>query len=91
MPYNKVLKGKDRVIPWLRAAAADQKKPVVISNAVADNWGVFEYWNIGIVSDAVINLGNKQGCLGQTTRRNSRARNTGLPNVSHIILMPTER
>jgi ketosteroid isomerase-like protein len=61
MPYNKVLKGKDRVIPWLRAAAADQKKPVVISNAVADNWGVFEYWNIGIVSDAVINLGNKQG------------------------------
>ncbi len=61
MPYNKVLKGKDQVIPWLRAAAADKKKPVVISNATAGNWGVFEYWNIGTVSDEVIKLGNEQG------------------------------
>ncbi len=61
MPYNKLLKGKDQVIPWLRAATADKKKPVVISNAIANNWGVFEYWNIGIVSDEVIKLGNEQG------------------------------
>jgi hypothetical protein len=25
MPYNKALKGKGEVIPWLRAASADQK------------------------------------------------------------------
>jgi hypothetical protein len=47
MPYNKVLKGKDQVIPWLKAAGADQKKPIVISNAATKDWGVFEYWNIG--------------------------------------------
>ena len=46
MPYNKALKGKGEVIPWLRAASADQKKPIVITNAVAEDWGVFEYWNI---------------------------------------------
>jgi hypothetical protein len=44
MPYNKALKGKDQVIPWLKAARADQKKPIVISNAATTDWGVFEYW-----------------------------------------------
>ena len=28
IPYNKVLKGKDEVIPWLKAALADQKEPI---------------------------------------------------------------
>ena len=60
MPYNKVLRGKDQIIPWLKAAAADQKEPVVITNAAAQNWGVFEYWNIGKVSEDVIKLGNEQ-------------------------------
>ncbi|HEY3790658.1 MAG TPA: hypothetical protein VGM09_02425 [Bradyrhizobium sp.] len=60
MPYNKMLKGKDEVIPWLRAASADQKKPVVITNAATEDWGVFEYWNIGTVSDEVVALGNQQ-------------------------------
>jgi len=32
MPYNKVLKGKAEVIPWFRAAAADKKKQIVITN-----------------------------------------------------------
>ena len=61
MPYNKVLKGRDQVIPWLKAASADQKKPVVISNVATKNWGVFEYWNVGIVSSEVIKFGNEQG------------------------------
>ena len=60
MPYNKVLRGKDQVIPWLKAASADQKEPVVITNAAARNWGVFEYWNIGTVSEEVIKFGNDQ-------------------------------
>jgi hypothetical protein len=38
MPYNKVLKGKDQVIPWLKAAGADQKVPIVISNAATKDW-----------------------------------------------------
>jgi hypothetical protein len=60
MPYNKALKGKNEVIPWLKAAAADQKKPVAITNAIAKDWGVFEYWNIGTVSEEVIAFGNRQ-------------------------------
>jgi hypothetical protein len=60
MPYNKVLKGKDQVIPWLKAAGADQKKPIVISNVATKDWGVFEYWNIGTVSEEVIKFGNEQ-------------------------------
>jgi hypothetical protein len=60
MPYNKVLKGKDEVIPWLKAAAADQKKPIIITNAATKDWGVFEYWNIGTVSEEVIKFGNEQ-------------------------------
>jgi hypothetical protein len=60
MPYNKMLKGKNEVIPWLRAASADQKKPVVITNAATGGWGVFEYWNIGTVSEEVIAFGNQR-------------------------------
>src|SRR5579875_2554147 len=47
--------------PVAESRRRGQKKPVVISNATAGNWGVFEYWNIGTVSDEVIKLGNEQG------------------------------
>jgi ketosteroid isomerase-like protein len=60
MPYGKMLVGKDQVVSWLKAAAADRKTPVVISNAATDTWGLFEYWNIGTVSQEVIALGNEQ-------------------------------
>ncbi len=60
MPYNKVLKGKDEVIPWLKAASADQKEPLTITNVATKDWGVFEYWNIGTVSEEVIIFGNEQ-------------------------------
>ena len=60
MPYNKILKGKNQVLPWLKAAGADQKEPVIISNVATKDWGVFEYWNIGIVSEEVIKFGNEQ-------------------------------
>jgi hypothetical protein len=60
MPYNKVLKGKSEVLPWLKAAASDQKQPIVISNVATKDWGIFEYWNIGTVSEEVIKFGNEQ-------------------------------
>src|SRR5215469_2637584 len=60
MPYNQVLKGKDEVIPWFRAASADQKQPIVITNVATKDWGVFEYWNIGTVSEEVIKFGTEQ-------------------------------
>ncbi len=60
MPYIKVLKGKDEVMLWLKAGSADQKEPITITNAATRDWGVFEYWNIGTVSEEVIKFGNEQ-------------------------------
>jgi len=77
MPLNKVLKGKEQVIPWLKAGSADQKKPIVITNVATSDWGVFEYWNIGTLSEEVIAFGKEQkwpwpkdptGFLGQNYR-----------------------
>jgi hypothetical protein len=59
MPYNKVLKGKDEVLLMLRTGSADQKKPITITNVATKDWGVFEYWNIGTVSEELIKYGNE--------------------------------
>jgi hypothetical protein len=60
MPYNKVLKGKGEVIPWLKAGSTSKKEPVAISNVATRDWGVFEYWNIGTVTEELIKFGNEQ-------------------------------
>jgi hypothetical protein len=36
------------------------EKLIVITNAVTKDWGVFEYWSIGTVSEEVIKFGNEQ-------------------------------
>ena len=58
MPYNKVLKGKNEVLPMLKTGSLDQKKPIMITNVATKDWGVFEYWNIGTVSEELIKYGN---------------------------------
>lgn len=60
MPYLKVLRGKGEVMPWLKAGYSSRKEPITISNVAADGWGVYEYWNIGIVTDELIAFGNQQ-------------------------------
>lgn len=60
MPYNKVLKGKNEVIPWLKAGSSSQKEPITISNVATKDWGVFEYWNIGTVTEELVKFGNQQ-------------------------------
>ena len=60
MPYIKVIKGKSEVIPWLKAGSADKKEPIVITNVASKDYGVFEYWNIGTISEEVIKFGNEQ-------------------------------
>ncbi len=59
MPYNKVLRGKSQVLPKLKAGSREQKKPIAITNATSKDWGVFEYWNIGTVSEELIKYGNE--------------------------------
>jgi len=60
MPYNKQLNGKNEVLPWFKTAMADRKEPMTITNALCGDWGVFEYWNIGTMSEEVIQFGNEQ-------------------------------
>jgi hypothetical protein len=92
MPYNKVIKGKKEVIPWLRAAAADQKKPVVITNALAKDRGVFEYWNIGTVSEEVIAFGNAQKWAWPKDPKSFLGPSpTGWCSASSITSIPKER
>jgi len=59
-PTGQKLKGKPEVIPWLRAGAASRKEPVTISNLAAKDWGIFEYWNIGVVTEELVAFGNRQ-------------------------------
>jgi hypothetical protein len=55
MPNAQIRKGKEEVIPWLWAGGyASQKEPVVISNLATKEWGVWEYWNIGTLSEGVV-------------------------------------
>ncbi len=77
MPYNKVLKGREEVIPWFKAATADQKKPIAITTVATKDWGVFEYWNVGTVGEELIKYGNEHqwpwpkdpwSLIGQTYR-----------------------
>ncbi|HSW74701.1 MAG TPA: nuclear transport factor 2 family protein [Candidatus Saccharimonadales bacterium] len=60
MPYNKQLIGKSEVLPWFKTAIADHKEPMTITNALCGDWGVYEYWNIGTMSEEVIKFGDEQ-------------------------------
>lgn len=60
MPTGQRLKGKAEVMPWLRAGAASRKEPETISDLAAADWGIFEYWNIGTVTEELVAFGNQQ-------------------------------
>lgn len=60
MPTGQKLKGKPEVMPWLKAGAASRKEPVTISSLAAKDWGIFEYWNIGVVTEELVAFGNQQ-------------------------------
>jgi len=60
-PYNYILKGKKEIVPWLKAGAASQKEPVVINSFATKEWGVFELWNIGTLTEDTIESGKQLG------------------------------
>jgi ketosteroid isomerase-like protein len=59
MPTGQTLKGKKEVMTWLKAGSASRKEPVVISDLATKDWGTFEYWNIGTVTDELVAFGNQ--------------------------------
>jgi SnoaL-like domain len=60
MPTGQTLKGKAEVMPWLKAGSASHKEPSVISDLASNDWGIFEYWNIGTVTEELVAFGNQQ-------------------------------
>lgn len=63
MPYGQKLTGKREVMPWLKAGAASEKEPEIINDVAANDWGVFEYWNVGTATRELIEFGKSQGWL----------------------------
>jgi hypothetical protein len=61
MAVDHTLKGKQEIIPWLKAGATSQKEPVVINDLAIKEWGVFEYWNIGTFTEELLEFGRQQG------------------------------
>lgn len=59
MPYNQKVKGKKEVMKWLTAGSRSEKKPEIINNVLVNNWGVFEYWNVGTATKELIEFGEK--------------------------------
>ena len=60
MPTGEIVKGKANVMHWLKAGSTSRKEPVVINDLDAKDWGAFEYWNIGTVTDQLVAFGNQQ-------------------------------
>jgi putative sterol carrier protein len=61
MPYNKMMKGKEEIVTWLKAGASSQKEPVFISNWTTTEWGVSELWNIGTFTEDTVEEGKQLG------------------------------
>ena len=61
MPNNHIIKGKEEVIPWMKAGGAGQKELVTISNLATKEWGVFECWEIGTFTKDVAEFFKQQG------------------------------
>ena len=91
MPYDHMLKGKEEVIPWLKAGGLSRKEPVVISNLATRERGVFELWNIGTLTEDVVEFGKQQGGRFRETRAVSLAGATKWPSASCITSMRRAR
>ena len=61
MSYDHTIKGKEAVIPWLKAGGASQKEPVVTNNVATKEWGVCELWNIGTLTEDALEYGKQLG------------------------------
>ncbi len=51
MSNNQIIKGKENVVAFLKAGQhGSQKEPLPILNTAASEWGIWEYWNTGIIT-----------------------------------------
>jgi hypothetical protein len=56
MPTGQTFTGKDMLFQFSKAAftSVRDRMPELLNNVAIGDWGVFEYWNIGIVDEDVI-------------------------------------
>jgi steroid delta-isomerase-like uncharacterized protein len=55
MPNAQKFKGKTEVISFIKTSKfAAQREPIVVDDVVTKDGGVFEYWNIGTLTEGVI-------------------------------------
>lgn len=55
MPNEQKYKGKKEVVSFIKTSKfAAQREPAVINDVVTKDGGVFEYWNIGTLTEGVI-------------------------------------
>lgn len=56
MPNGTTLEGKEQVFGFLKPAfmSVEERNADIIGNVALKDWGVFEYWNKGIINDNVI-------------------------------------
>ena len=60
MPNYAIYKGKKDVVALCKAGKyASQKNPEPILNIITNEWGIWEYWNIGTVTEDVIEFANQ--------------------------------
>jgi hypothetical protein len=61
MPYNQKVRRKKDVMAWLKTGSSDKKEPEIFNDVMANDWVVFEYWNVGTVSQELIVFGKAHG------------------------------
>jgi hypothetical protein len=62
MPNAQILKGKSGVLAFMKAAFySAQRTPDVIGSQGAGDWGVFEYWNIGTITEHLVAFAKASG------------------------------
>ncbi|HXY86861.1 MAG TPA: hypothetical protein VEG44_00310 [Candidatus Acidoferrales bacterium] len=92
MSNNQICKGKKEVIQWLKASKyTSQKEPVVISNRADEEWGAWEYWNIGTLTEDAVEFAKQSNGPSQLTRAPLLVRNTKCLCASYITSMQRAR
>jgi hypothetical protein len=92
MPNGQVFRGKDQLVPFLKASVyAALREPVVIGDRFADEWGVFEYWNIGTVTNDLVEFAKQSRWPIPQGGHIWRAGDTRYRSASCTTSMPTTR
>ena len=62
MPNNQILKDRNETMAFIKASvSAAQREPAVMGDVFLKEWGVWEYWNIGTVTNDLVGFVRASG------------------------------